>query len=347
MNLFCVGISHHTANVETRERYAGACSEEAFRTAAGCSEALMLATCNRVEVYGSADRSLATEEVLRILQKCGAGAVENADAFYRYDGEACVEHLFRVAAGLDSMVIGETEVLGQVKKAYASARESGSAGPLLHRVFQRAFRVAKQVRSTTDITRGAVSVGSVAVELAGKIFGDLRERSVLLLGAGETSERTARALNSRGVTDIRVSNRSLERAENLAALVRGRAVAFDQWAAQCREIDILISSTSADEPLLTRELLAPILRGRADRPLFIIDIAVPRDVAPDVNEIDGVYLYDIDSLQSIAEQSLAMRREQIAAAGKVIADHLGDFAARFGGGNSAPSMSPGALASES
>lgn len=347
MKLFCVGISHHTANVETRERYAGACSEEAFRTAAGCSEALMLATCNRVEVYGSADRPLTTEEVLRILQKCGAGEVENADAFYRYDGEACVEHLFRVAAGLDSMVIGETEVLGQVKKAYASARGSGSAGPLLHRIFQRAFRVAKQVRSTTDITRGAVSVGSVAVELAERIFGDLRERSVLLLGAGETSERTARALNSRGVTDIRVSNRSLERAENLAALVRGRAVAFDQWAAQCREIDILISSTSADEPLLTRELLAPMLRGRADRPLFIIDIAVPRDVAPEVNEIDGVYLYDIDSLQSIAEQSLAMRREQIAAAEKVIAAHLGDFAARFGGGNPAPSLSPGALASES
>jgi glutamyl-tRNA reductase len=348
MKLFCVGISHHTANVETRERYAGACSEEALRTAAGCREALMLTTCNRVEVYASAEQSVPTEEVLRALQQCGTGEIENADSFYRYDGEACAEHLFRVVAGLDSMVIGETEILGQVKKAYAGARDSGSAGPLLHRVFQRAFRVAKQVRSTTDITRGAVSVGSVAVELAGKIFGDLRERSVLILGAGETSERTARALNSRGVTDIRVSNRSLDRAETLAALVHGRSVAFDQWAAQCREIDILISSTSADELLLTPELLAPMLRGRADRPLFIIDIAVPRDVAPEVNEMEGVYLYDIDSLQSIAEQSLAMRRQQMTAAEKIITDHVADFVARFGGGDKrGPSLNVRALAPES
>lgn len=346
MNLFCVGISHHTANVETRERYASASSEKAFRTEAGCREALLLATCNRVEIYAAAEQPIATEEILRALQK--RGEIENAEAFYRHEGEACAEHLFRVVAGLDSMVIGETEILGQVKKAYESARESGSAGSLLHRVFQRAFRVAKQVRSTTDITRGAVSVGSVAVELAVKIFGDLRERSVLVLGAGETSERTSRALNSRGVTDIRVSNRSLERAENLAALVGGRPVPFDQWAAQCREIDILISSTSAEEALLTPELLAPMLRGRADRPLFIIDIAVPRDVAPEVNEMEGVYLYDIDSLQSIAEQSLAMRRQQMAAAEKIIAGHVADFAARFGGSNPPPaSLNPGALASES
>jgi glutamyl-tRNA reductase len=348
MKLFCVGISHHTANVETRERYAGLRSEETLRQACGCKEALLLTTCNRVEIYASADQPVATDEVIRVLRPSGADDSENGQAFYRYEGEACATHLFRVVAGLDSMVIGETEILGQVKKAYEGARESGSAGPLIHRLFQRAFRVAKQVRSTTDITRGAVSVGAVAVELAGKIFGNLRERRVLILGAGETSERTARALSSRGVTDIRVSNRSFERAENLAAIVGGRAVAFDQWAAQCREIDILISSTSAEEPLLTRELLAPMLRGRADRPLFIIDIAVPRDVAPDVNKMDGVYLYDIDSLQSIAEQSLAMRREQMAAAEEIIADHVSDFAARFGRADSRVTpLAPGALASES
>ena len=151
--------------------------------------------------------------------------------------------------------------------------------------------------------------------------------------AGETSERTARALNSRGVTDIRVSNRSFERAENLAGLVRGRAISFQEWTAQCREIDILISSTSADEPLLTPNILSPMIRGRADRPLFIIDIAVPRDVAPEVNEMEGVYLYDIDSLQSIAEQSLAMRRQQIAAGEKIIAQHVSDFSARLGRAN--------------
>lgn len=347
MNLFCIGISHHTASVETRERYAAACSKEALRSAIGCAEALTLATCNRVEIFASAERPIATAEVVRALQRCDPEEVENAEAFYRHDGEACAQHLFRVVAGLDSMVIGETEILGQVKKAYEAARSSGSAGPLLHRLFQRAFRVAKQVRSSTNITRGAVSVGSVAVELAGKIFGDLGGRSVLVLGAGETSERTARALNSRGVRDIRVSNRSFDRAQNLAALVHGRAVPFANWTEQCREIDILISSTAADEPLLTPELLAPTLRGRTDRPLFIIDIAVPRDVAPEVNEMEGVYLYDIDSLQSIAEQSLALRRQQISAAEKIIAEHVADFAARFGGRSSAPpSVNARALTSE-
>lgn len=348
MNLFCIGISHHTASVETRERYAGGGAEEEELLSSGAwKEALVLSTCNRVEIYGSSERPVATEEIIPALWQSNAQLDDN-DVLYRYDAETCAEHLFRVVAGLDSMVIGETEILGQAKKAYEAARASGRAGPLLHRLFQRAFRVAKQVRSSTDITRGAVSVGSVAVDLAVKIFGDLRECSVLVLGAGETSERTARALNSRGVTDIRVSNRSFERGQNLAELVRGRAVPFDDWTEQCREIDILISSTAAEEPLLTPERLAPMLRSRPDRPLFIIDIAVPRDVAPEVNEMEGVYLYDIDSLQSIAEQSLAMRRQQISAAEKIIAEHVADLAARFGGTSSAPpSLNARALTSES
>jgi len=216
-------------------------------------------------------------------------------------------------------------VLGQAKQAYEKARSTGAAGPCLHRLFQRAFRVAKNVRTNTEITRGAVSVGSVAVELAMKIFGELSTRKVLILGAGDTSERTARALASRGVRDLRVTNRSGDRAEALAAAVGGRAVPFAGWETQCREVDILISSTAADEPLLTREKLAPILRVRWDRPLFIIDIAVPRDVAPDVNKMDGVFLYDIDSLQSIADQSLAQRRQQIAAGEEIIAGHVADF----------------------
>jgi glutamyl-tRNA reductase len=336
MNFFCVGISHHTAKVETRERYAAQRSENALLAESGCTEALMLATCNRVEVYGSAGAPIATERIARCLAREGAETIEDTSAFYRYEGEECVRHLFRVAAGLDSMVIGETDILGQVKQAYANARESHSVGPLLHRLFQRAFRVAKQVRTRTDITRGAVSVGSVAVDLAVKIFGDLRQRKVLILGAGETSERTARALSSRGVTDIRVSNRAFERAESLAGLVRGRAVAFPEWALQCREVDILISSTSAEEPLLTPDILSPLIRERSDRPLFIIDIAVPRDVAPEVNEMEGVFLYDIDSLQSIAEQSLMLRRQQIAAGEGIIAEHVSDFRAWFGRASDEP-----------
>lgn len=330
MNLFCVGISHHTAKVETRERYALQRSEEVLRTESGCDEALMLATCNRVEVYASAGTVVPTERITSCLVRGGAGTAEDAAAFYRHEGEECVRHLFRVVSGLDSMVIGETDILGQVKKSYASARESGSVGPRLHRLFQRAFRVAKQVRTRTDITRGAVSVGSVAVDLAVKIFGDLRERKVLILGAGETSARTARALTSRGVTDIRVSNRSFERAESLAAVVRGRAISFHEWSNQCEEVDILISSTAAEEPLLTPDILSPMMRARSDRPLFIIDIAVPRDVAPEVNEIDGVFLYDIDSLKSIAEESLALRRQQIVAGEQIIGEHVSDFRAWLG-----------------
>src|ERR1700726_2923709 len=315
MNLFCTGLSHHVANVETRERFAGHAETECVLRRAGCSEALLLSTCNRVEVYAVSDTVIGTDEISRCLFRGGEHAPgDNVAEFYRHEGAECARHLFRVASGLDSMVVGETEILGQTKKAYESARKSGTAGSYLHRLFQRTFRVAKQVRTHTEITRGPVSVGSVAVELAEKIFGDLASCKVLLLGAGETSERTARALVSRGVSDLRISNRSGERAENLAQLVAARAVPFEKWPEQCRKIDILITSTSSSAPLLARKNLAPILRQRIDRPLFIIDIAVPRDVDSDVNQLEGVYLYDIDSLQSIAEQSLVLRRQQIAAA---------------------------------
>jgi glutamyl-tRNA reductase len=286
-----------------------------------------------VEVYAASEKRVSTDEIAR----CLARNIENnhneyALPFYRYEDEKCVQHLFRVASGLDSMVVGESEILGQAKKAYESARKSGAAGPWLHRLFQRAFRVAKQVRTHTEITRGSVSVGSVAVDLAQRIFGQLSNCKVLVLGAGETSERTARALISRGVADLRVSNRSTDRAQELARFVGGRAVRFDEWPQQCREIDILITSTSSETPLLTPENLAPMLRERIDRPLFIIDIAVPRDVHPNVNEMEGVYLYDIDSLQSVAEQSLALRRQQVAAAEAIIAEHVADFQERFESG---------------
>jgi len=324
MNLFCVGLSHHNADVEAREYFAGHVESDRALRNCGCNEALVLSTCNRVEVYAASEKRVSTDEIARCLVRDDSSH-RFAPPFYRYEGEKCAQHLFRVASGLDSMVVGETEILGQAKKAYEAARATGVAGRYLHRLFQRAFRVAKQVRTHTEITRGAVSVGSVAVELAHKIFGDLQNCKVLVLGAGETSERTIRALVSRGVADLRVSNRSPERGEALALAVNGRAIAFEQWLGQCREIDILITSTSSEVPLLWQEKLAPMLRERIDRPLFIIDIAVPRDVAPDVNALDGVYLYDIDSLQSIAEQSLATRRAQVAAAEQIISQHVAEF----------------------
>jgi glutamyl-tRNA reductase len=326
MNVFCVGLSHHQTKVETLEAFAGDTETQRLLRAAGCSEALLLSTCNRVEVYGVAEKPVTNATIAQCLarpRECESNATP--PGFYRYEGEACVTHLFRVASGLDSMVIGETEILGQTKKAYETARSAESAGPVLHRLFQRAFRVAKQVRTHTEITRGAVSVGSVAADLAVRIFGNLASCKVLILGAGETSERTARALVSRGVSDLRVSNRSVERAAELAKTVGGNVVFFENWTLQCAEVDILITSTSSETPLLHPENLVPVLRGRVDRPLFIIDIAVPRDVHPDVNELEGVFLYDIDSLHSVGQQSLALRRQQIASAESIIADHVSDF----------------------
>ena len=327
MNLFCIGLSHHTADVATREQFTGSATTESIVRQTGCAEALLLTTCNRVEVYAVSDRRVSTDEIARcLIRKANSDPHQYAPPFYRYEANKCAHHLFRVASGLDSMVVGESEILGQAKKAYESARQSGAVGPYLHRLFQRAFRVAKQVRTHTEIARGAVSVGSVAVDLAQRIFGKLTDCKVLVLGAGETSELTARALVSRGVSDIRVSNRSADRANELAQAVGGCAVVpFNEWMVQCREIDILITSTASEMPLLTPDKLAPMLRERVDRPLFIIDIAVPRDVDPSVNEMDGVYLYDIDSIRSVAEQSLALRRQHVVAAEAMIAEHVRDF----------------------
>lgn len=326
MNLFCVGLSHHTADVETLERFGGNAEVDGLLRNSGCAEALLLSTCNRVEVYGASESRVSTLDIARCLdRKLETHIAAESAPFYRYEDGQCVRHLFRVACGIDSMVIGETEILGQAKKAYEAAKSNGAAGKYLHRLFQRAFRVAKQVRTHTEITRGAVSIGSVAVDLAEKIFGNLGSCKVLVLGAGETSEKTARALVSRGVTDVRVSNRSTERGENLALSIAGQAIPFEGWLNQCREIDILVTSTSSETPLLSRHQLEPMLRERIDRPLFIIDIAVPRNVDASVDALDGVYLYDIDSLQSIAEQSMAMRREQVAIAEQIIAEHAAEF----------------------
>src|SRR5438309_8197116 len=331
MNVFCVGLSHHNADVEMRERFTGNAETDCVLRHSGCVEALVLTTCNRVEVYGASETRVSTLDIASCLARTIDKHISPDSApFYRYEDAQCAQHLFRVASGLDSMVVGETEILGQAKKAYESARKSGAAGAYLHRLFQRAFRVAKQVRTRTEITRGPVSVGSVAVDLADKIFGDLRGRKVLVLGAGETSAKTLRALASRGVSDLRVSNRTPARAEELASELEGIAVPFATWLEQCREIDILISSTAAETHLLTPPLLVPILRDRADRPLFIIDIAVPRDVAPEVNEFDGVYLYDIDSLREIASESHELRRQQMAAAEAIIDEHVADFEKHLG-----------------
>ncbi len=336
MEILCLGLSHHTAPVELREKFAIPDGEvpvvaAQLRAAPGVAEAVVVSTCNRVEFY------LAAEEI-------GAGfaavqdfvgtrfAAPEGDAFFRLPTAGAIRHVFRVASGLDSMVLGETEILGQVKKAYAAASEAGATSKHLNKLFQRAFNVAKEVRTKTNITRGAVSVGSVAVELAEKIFGRLANCHVMILGAGEMSELTAGALSARGVRSIFVANRSYDRAVALAEKMNGKAVHFDEWPREFHDVDILIGSTAAPHHVLTAAQLAPIMRTRPDRPLFCIDLAVPRDIEPAVNKLDGVYLYDIDALQAIADQSMSIRKQELVVCEQMIERHAVEFSEWLAGG---------------
>ena len=327
MNILCAGINHRTAQLDVREKFAVREEEmtellERLRGIDGVSGAVMLSTCNRVELYASGLSTLKALEGFRSILAERAGFEA---PLYHHDTPQAVRHLFRVACGLDSMVIGETEILGQVKKAYSIVSESGSATRSLHKLFQHAFRVAKRVRTETQITSGPTSIGSVAVELAGKIFGSLEDRRVMILGAGEISERTARSLQSRGVRSVIVSNRTYERAAALAAEIGGMALHFDHWEKAVADVDILISSTNAPHALLTLEKIAPLLKQRRGVPLFVIDLAVPRDADPAINELDGVFLYDIDSLEQIAAQSLDIRKQEVIRCESLIDEHVEGF----------------------
>jgi glutamyl-tRNA reductase len=325
MPIVLLGTSHRTAPVELRERFALAESAlpqilQRLRATTGADEVVILSTCNRVEIYAAAqDGADALLARLKSFLREQANQPEADDAtFYALTQPQSVEHLFKVASGLDSMVLGETEILGQLKKAYDLALQQKQTGPLLNKAFQRAFSVAKQIRSETNIQRGATSVAAVAVELAEKIFDTLSERHVMVIGAGETGEKTARALLSRGARSVIVSNRSHERAVALAGELGGRAVHFEEWHTEFAAVDIIISSTAAPHYVLDRQRLAPLMRLRENRPLLLVDIAVPRDIEPEVNFLENVYLYNIDDLQSIASDSLRQRQEEVARCEQII-----------------------------
>lgn len=347
MDILCLGLSHHTAPIELREKFAipdhelGAAAAQLAR-APGVGEAVIVSTCNRVEFYvGVEEASQGFAAVREFLARRGLAAPEALSApqsnlFFRLPSPHSVRHLFRVVCGLDSMVLGETEILGQVKKAYAAASGNGATARQLNKLFQRAFNIAKEVRTKTNITRGAVSVGAAAVELAERIFGRLTHCKVMILGAGETGEMTAGALKARGVRSIFVANRNYERAAALAAQMGGKAVHFEEWQRDFHDVDILIGSTAAPHHVLTREKLAPAMRARPDRPLFCIDLAVPRDIEPAVNDLDGVYLYDIDSLQAIADHSMHIRRQELAVCEEMIERHVSGFADWLSDGALAP-----------
>ena len=339
MEILCLGLSHHTAPVELRERFAIPDGEIAaaatqLKTAPGVSEAVVVSTCNRVEIYLAAEQAGAGFAAVSDYLAARAVAPDS-EHFFQHATAQSVRHLFRVVSGIDSMVLGETEILGQVKKAYAAAQAAGATSKHLNKLFQRAFNVAKEVRTKTNITRGSVSVGSVAVELAEKIFGKLATCKVMILGAGEMSELTAGALQARGVQTIFVANRSHDRAVALAEKMNGKAIHFEDWPREIHDVDILIGSTAAPHHVLTAAQLAPVMRTRADRPLFCIDLAVPRDMEPAVNDLDGVYLYDIDSLQAIASHSMDNRRQELVICEQMIERHAIDFGEWLAGGWSA------------
>jgi len=329
MSVVVIGLSHRTSPVELRERFAFAEGKipvalQALRASGLAGEAVILSTCNRVEIYAvtalAAGTAFAELKKFLVAHHAYDGAI--GDELYTFAEPHSLHHLFKVASGLDSMVIGETEIFGQLKDAYELAFIHKHTGARLNKAFQRAFNVAKHIRTETNIQRGSVSVMSAAVELAEKIFSSLAEHEVLVIGAGETSEKTARALLSRGARGVVVTNRSPERATALATELGGRAVPFENWTDALEQIDIAISSTAAPHHILDRAKLEPLMRRRRNRPLLLIDIAVPRDIDPAVNELDNVYLYNVDDLQSIAADYLNLRKEEVARCEKIIAEKV-------------------------
>jgi glutamyl-tRNA reductase len=317
MKLILVGLNHLSAPVEIRERFAVPAAKigEHLRRLAGSpplEESVIISTCNRVEVYAlSNDADAGAAKIFAFFQELNPNTPLDRSSFYKHEGEQAVQHLFEVASGLNSMVIGETEVTGQVKEAYRLSREAGCTGAALNKLFQKSFEAAKLVRTISKIGEGSVSVGSIAADLAVQIFGDLQDKKVLLLGAGSMSATTARALATRGCRSIIVSNRLHDRAVELAGELGGEAAHFEEWPEKFMEADIMVTSTAAPHPVVPRDVLQLLMQERKHRPVFLIDIAVPRDVERSVGKLENVYLYDIDDLKVIADQNLAIRQQEL------------------------------------
>lgn len=337
MPFVVIGLSHRSSSVAVRERFAFAETRvpqalQSLREARIAEEAVILSTCNRVEIY--AVTSLEAPAAFSALRQFLVNHHDYRDPLqeeiYTLSEPDSVHHLFKVASGLDSMVLGETEILGQLKKAYDLALQKGFTGGRLNKAFQRAFNVAKHIRTETNIQRGSISVASVSVELAEKIFSRLDDRNVMVIGAGDTSEKTARALVSRGARSVLVTNRSHDKAIALAEVLGGRAIPFDAWAAEFAHLDIIISSTSAPHYVLDRVKLEPLMKLRRNRPLLLIDIAVPRDIDPDINFLENVFLYNVDDLQTIAEDYLKQRKEEVARCERIIAEKVQALLAHTG-----------------
>ncbi|MGB8259735.1 MAG: glutamyl-tRNA reductase [Terracidiphilus sp.] len=342
MTLALIGVNHKTAPIEVRERIAISREElpettRALASQPGVDECMIVSTCNRVEILAAVENS-EVELVGFLARHFGLAPEVLAPHLYQHKDREAVRHLFRVAASLDSMVVGEPQILGQVKEAFAVARASGTVGGQLEHLLQSAFAAAKKVRSETEIGSNSVSIASVAVELARKIFGSLQGRTVFLVGAGKMSELAARHLVQQGAGTILVTNRTEERARRMAEPFGGRVIPFAQLHEAASQADIVISSTGAPHPIFRREHGQAFLHKRRNRPMFFIDIAVPRDVDAAMGELEGIFVYDIDDLQQVAAAHMAERSRQAGDAEAMIAAEVERFDQRQRTVNVAPAI---------
>ena len=332
MELLVVGLNHNTAPIQIRECLAF--PEDKMEDALSkvhalpsVKENMIVSTCNRVEVYAATrETEKAIHDVRDFLsQYHGISLKEFEKSLYTHVGEEAVRHIFRVASSLDSMVLGEPQILGQIKDAYDFSQQVKTSGLILHRLLHRAFHVAKRVRTETKIAISAVSVSSVAVELAEKIFGTLEKKTVLLIGAGEMCELAARHLVSGGIEKILVTNRTYERAVSLAQEFRGEAIPFEEMGLGLKKTDIVISATHSPQYLLGHDQITKVMKGRKQKPIFFIDIADPRDIEPNVGDIENVYLYNIDDLQKVANENIKDRKKEAQRAETIVQDEVVKF----------------------
>ena len=330
-----IGTSHHIAPIEFREKLAFSEAQiieslQHFRESDQVQEAVILSTCNRVEVYAVANAvrnaDAAAKILVEFLSRYHQIGVESLKKWtYLHHNLETIQHLFRVTASLDSMVVGESQILGQVKTAYDASREAGGAGTILNRLFTKAFSVGKRIRSETTIAAGAVSISYAAVELAKKIFNTLEGKTVAIVGAGEMSELTAKHLVSNGVSNVIVANRTYERAVKVAEKFNGTPLAYDNDLSFLIDADIVISSTNAPDYLIKRRPLADVMRKRKHRYMFLIDIAVPRDIEPDVSKIDHAFLYNIDDLEAVVASNLKDRQQEATRAEQIVTEEAKRF----------------------
>ncbi len=332
MELVVVGLNHNTAPIQIREclAFPEEKMEDALskvHTIPSVKENMIVSTCNRVEIYAATRQTdLAILDLKHFLSQYHHLPLKEFEKnLYAFIGEEAVKHIFRVSSSLDSMVKGEAQILGQIKSAYEMAVESKTSGLILHRLLHRAFHVAKRVRTETQIGDRGVSVSSVAVEVAEKIFGTLEKKTVLLIGAGEMCDLAARHLVAGGVEKVLVTNRTYERAVALAQEFRGEAIPFDEMNQGLRKVDIVISATDAPQYLIHHDQMVKVIKDRKQKPIFFIDIADPRNVEPSVNDIENVYLYNIDNLQEVADENIKDREKEAQRAETIVQDEVIKF----------------------